>query len=82
MFPRVRLCVGGAVAAVVMAVSAAANAATVNLDLLKFDRGELVDAQTAMADDMSGLQIQFRRAVRRGSPGGSWGTIRRAFSGT
>ena len=44
---------------------------TVNLDLLKFDRGELVDAQTAMADYMSGLGNRHVETFEGFRP---WGT--------
>ena len=55
MFGFPRLCIG-AVAAMVLAASAPSHAATVNLDLQRFDRSQLVQAQTAMAGYMAGVQ--------------------------
>ncbi len=54
MFGFPRLCIG-AVAAMVLAASAPSHAATVNLDLQRFDRSQLASAQTAMADYMAGV---------------------------
>lgn len=55
MFRFPRLCIG-AVAAMVLAASAPSFAATVNLDLQRFDRSQLGSAQTAMAGYMAGVQ--------------------------
>lgn len=52
-FPRLSF---GAIAAMVLATSAPSFAATVNLDLQRFDRRHLPAAETAMADYMTGVQ--------------------------
>jgi hypothetical protein len=60
MFAIVRLRFGGLVAAALLAMTAAAGAASVDLDYSTYNRGKLARAQTAIADFKAALPSGFR----------------------
>jgi hypothetical protein len=58
MHSRVQLCLGAAIAAVVLSLTPAASAATVSLSFDKFTRSQLPAAQAAMASHEAGLKLK------------------------
>ena len=59
MFSRVRLCLGAAVAAAVLAGASAASAATASsLSVQQFDRTQLSEARKAMSDHVGGITVK------------------------